>query len=252
MSSGGRQPVPTNRRLVLDLLHFARQLPMYPLERTFDLRVVADARERTSPKVSWAVLFLKAYGLLSANKPQLRQTYLRWPWPYVYEHPRSIGMLSVNRRDGDAQRICWARFAEPERQSLAQLQGKLDAYKREPIAKMYRRQLCLSRFPTPLRRLALWMSLNLSGDRRSRRLGTFGMSTLASYGAVNRYYPSCLTTNITYGPIDEQGRALVTVVYDHRLIDGAPLAEALAELEAILQGPIVRELAELSRVRQAA
>jgi pyruvate/2-oxoglutarate dehydrogenase complex dihydrolipoamide acyltransferase (E2) component len=45
---------------------------------------------------------------------------------------------------------------------------------------------------------------------------------------------------------------LVTIVYDHRLIDGAPLARALAELEAVLQGPIAEELAGLKKQAEAA
>jgi hypothetical protein len=110
----------------------------------------------------------------------------------------------------------------------------------------------LSRFPTPLRRLAWWMSLNLSAVRRARRTGTFGLSAVASLGAINRFHPTCTTTSLTYGPLNAAGRAVVTIVYDHRMIDGEPLARALAELEAILQGPIAEELAGLKRRVSAA
>jgi hypothetical protein len=135
---------------------------------------------------------------------------------------------------------------------LAEIQTQLDDYKHGQIEKTFRRQMRISRFPTPLRRLAWWMSLNLSAVRRARRIGTFGLSTVASLGAVNRFHPTCTTSSLSYGPLTSAGRTLVTIVYDHRMIDGAPLARALAELEAILQGPIADELAGLKRRVSAA
>jgi hypothetical protein len=95
-----------------------------------------------------------------------------------------------------------------------------------------------------LRRLGWWLTLNVSGASRARRVGTFGLSTLAGNGAVNRYHPTCLTTSLTYGPIDRAGQALVTILYDHRIMDGSCVARALADLEAILQNAVTRELKE--------
>ena len=40
--------------------------------------------------------------------------------------------------------------------------------------------------------------------------------------------------------------------FDHRVVDGAPMARALADLEAILAGPIADELAGLARRASAA
>jgi hypothetical protein len=87
--------------------------------------------------------------------------------------------------------------------------------------------------------------LNLSGAKRAKRLGTFGLFTLAAKGAINRHHPTCLTTSLTYGPVDRSGNVLVTILYDHRVADGNCIAPALADLEAILQGPITHELKEL-------
>ncbi len=162
---------------------------------------------------------------------------MRWPWPHIYQHEHSVGMVAINRSTPSGDRLFWGRFTSPETQSLVEIQKQLDEYKHGQIETVFRRQIRLGSFPTPLRRLAWWMSLNLSAIRRARRLGTFGLSTVASLGAVNRFHPTCTATSLTYGPISPAGRAVVTIVYDHRLIDGAPLARAIAELEAILQGP---------------
>ena len=248
----GWQSFGENRRLVVDLLSISQRLPLFPMEREFDLGQLAALREEVSPRISWVALFVKAYGLLAADIVELRQSYMNWPWPHVYQHPHSTGMVAVNRSTPLGDRLFWGRFTAPENQTLLEIQTQLDDYKHGQIEKTFRRQMRVSRFPTPLRRLAWWMSLNLSAVRRARRIGTFGLSTVASLGAVNRFHPTCTTTSLSYGPLTAAGRTLVTIVYDHRMIDGAPLARALAELEAILQGPIAEELAAMKRHASAA
>ncbi len=248
----GWQSFGENRRLVGDLLSISARLPLFPIEREFDLGELAALREETSPRISWVALFVKAYGLLAADIVELRQSYMQWPWPHIFQHEQSVAMVAVNRSTLSGDRLFWGRFTAPEKMSLTEIQIQLDDYKHGQIEKTFRRQMRVSRFPTPLRRLAWWMSLNLSAIRRARRIGTFGLSTVASLGAVNRFHPTCTTTSLSYGPLTPAGRTLVTIVYDHRMIDGAPLARALAELEAILQGPIAEELAGLKRRVSAA
>jgi hypothetical protein len=192
--------------------------------------------------MAWSVLFLKAYAMLARDCAPLRQAYLRWPWPQLYEHPTSVAMLAINRDEGESERLYWGRFQEPESQPLSRLQDQLDRYKTEPAETAFRRQEQLSRLPWPIRRLVWWLGLNVSGRLRARQLGTFGLSTLAGQGAVNRYHPTCLTTSLTYGPIDASGHSLVTILFDHRVADGACIARALRDLEALLKGPITREL----------
>jgi hypothetical protein len=243
VAKNGWQPIGVDRRLVCDLLHMSHGLPLFPMEREFDLSELAHLRDQATPRVSWVALFVKAYGLLAAEVPQLRQAWMRWPWPHIHQYEQSVGMVAVTRSTPIGERLFWGRFTAPETQSLSEIQSQLDEYKHGQVETTFRRQIRLSRFPTPLRRLAWWMSLNLSAVRRARRLGTFGLSTVAGLGAVNRFHPTCTGTSLTYGPISPTGRVLVTIVYDHRLVDGAPLARALAELEAILQGPIADELA---------
>jgi hypothetical protein len=246
-----RRRVPRSRRLVCDLLHFARQVPLFPLERSFGLAELAELRESAPCRISWPVLFLKAYGLVAMEYAQLRQAYLSWPWPHLYEHPHNVAMLAVNRADPEGDRLYWGRLIQPEECTLIELQAKLEHYKNGPTGSVFRTQRRLSRVPTPLRRLGWWLTLNLSGSARARRLGTFGLSTLASNGAVNRYHPTCLTTSLTYGPMDPSGQMLVTLLYDHRIADGNCIAGALADLEAILRGPIAGELKRLYDCKRA-
>jgi hypothetical protein len=212
-----------------------------PVEREIDLRELTVLRSEVSPKISWTMLFIKAYGLLSHQHPHLRQALMTWPWTHLYEHPCSVAMLAINRLEEQEDRLFWGRFVAPETRPLADLQAELDCYKSGPVASIFRRQVRLAQFPSPLRRIAWRLTLN-SGTKRAKRLGTFGLSTLAGLGAYNRHHPSCLSTSLSYAPMDAKGRALVTILFDHRIVDGAAIARDLAELEMILNTDIAAEL----------
>jgi hypothetical protein len=161
-------------------------------------------------------------------------------------------MVAINREHRGEDRLCWGRFVNPELSSLSSLQDALDGYQQEPVEQIFRRQVRLSRFPGPLRRLALWLNLNFARKRRARRLGTFSMSSLAGQQALNRFHPTLLATSLTFGPLDERGRALVTLVCDHRVLDGALAARALRALEEQMHGMIADELLSLQSPRAAA
>src|SRR5262249_55857269 len=118
--------------------------------------------------------------------------------------------------------------------------------------KVFRNHIRLSRLPSPLRRLIYWLNFNLGGQKRARRLGTFSMSTLAGLGVLNRGHQTFLTSSLTYGPLDDQGRTVVTLLCDHRVVDGVVAARALNDLEAALRGPIAEELQSLQARRAAA
>jgi hypothetical protein len=237
---------------VLDLVALASREAHFPVERTFELAELSALRQRSARRISWTVLFMKAYAAIAATCPQLRQAHCRWPWPRVCESAENVAMVAINRELYGEDRLCWGRFITPERRSLVELQDELDAYQREPVEQIFRRQVRLSKFPGPLRRLALWLNLNFARKRRARRLGTFSMSSLAGQQALNRFHPTLLATSLTFGPLDGRGRALVTLICDHRVLDGALAARALNSLHDTLQGAISDELRTLPSSRAAA
>jgi len=237
-----RLSISCNRALVLDGLHFARAVTLFPVERQFDLGEVAQLRSAQPMRISWAVLFLKAYAIVAREHAPLRQAYIRWPWPHLLESPYSVAMLAINREFQREDRLCWGRFDEPADQTLADLQVRLDRYLSDPVEQIFKRQVRLSRLPTWLRRTLMWWNLNFAGSMRAKRLGTFSLSTLAGQGALNRAHPTFLTSSLTYGPIDAQGRATVTLLCDHRVLDGALAARALGDLQEVMNGQIAAEL----------
>ena len=97
-----------------------------------------------------------------------------------------------------------------------------------------------------------WWNMNFAGRKRAKRFGTFTMSTLAGEGVWNRMHQSFLTSSLTYGPLDEQGRCLVTLLADHRVVDGIVAARALADLQVAFASTIRDELKSLIASRAAA
>ena len=63
--------------------------------------------------------------------------------------------------------------------------------------------------------------------------------------------PPPLTTTLNYGVIDGEGKVTVRVIYDHRVVNGATVARALARLEEILNTSLVAEIRSQSVRAQA-
>ncbi len=237
-----RLRLPRSRRLVTDVLHYRAKVPTCAHDRLCDFGPVAEARERCPARISWSMIFIKAFGLVAARVPALRQTYQRWPWPHIYQHPTSVAMVATHRDFRGEPWLFWSRFTSPERRPLIRLQSSLDCYLNEPVETNFLRQYQFSGFPTILRRVLWSWTLEKGGPDRARRSGTFFLTTIAGHGAEIQHPPAFLTANATYGPIDENGKSRVTIAYDHRLMDGHLVAHALAGIEEEMNGPIVAEL----------
>ena len=171
------------------------------------------------------------------NAP-LRRSYLEFPWPRLYEHPWMNCALAIERTYQGEDGVFVGIFRAPEQQSLVQIQQALSWYKNEPLEKVgfYRQALRFSRVPTPVRRMFWWVTLNISGYKRCKRFGTFGLSSYGNLGAENLHPISPLTTTLTYGPIDPAtGQVVVKLIYDHRVLDGAYIARRLRDIEDALK-----------------
>ena len=238
----GRLAIPRSRRLTLDVLHLHKQSATCAHDRQFRLSHVAELRSQLPVRISWAVIFIKAFGIVAAKRPVLRQTYQRWPWPHLYQHAQNVAMLATHRMHREEPWVFWSRFVSPETQSLSALQANLDRFLTEPPNKVFRQQWQLSGLPTFLRRFLWWWTLNIALAKRARRSGTFFLTTLAGKGVEIQDPPAFLTSNLTYGPMDDQQQCRVTMSYDHRLMDGSFVADCLIELEEVMNHQIAAEL----------
>lgn len=245
---GRRRRLSPARAIVIDLLHFSRRIPNQAITREFRLARLATLRKAGEGRtIGWTALFLHGYALLSCRHPVLRQCYMTWPWPHLYEHPHPVGRMTVSRAYDGEDRVFFAHVPRPDQMSCSEVQDWIDQIKQAPVesVKRFRQQIVVSRLPTVLRRPLWWVALNLSGGIRAEMCGTFGMTTVGSAGATVPQAPSIASTTFTFGPVAQDGAVSVSMTFDHRLLDGLPAAEFLRELEEILESGVANEVAAL-------
>ena len=235
-------PMSGPRACVADIAVVARDLPLFPVDRWLHMGSVAEARSAAPFRIGWAAIFLKAYGIVAAEMPLLRTWVVRGLRPRLATAAESVATLAVNRREGDADRLCFCRLHRPDAAPLTVIQRFVDDCQTREVADMFKRQLQLEMLPGWLRRTVLRWNLHSSSPKRPSRLGTFSLSTLAGFQAFNRFHPTLCTTSLAYGPLEPDGRCLVTIIADHRVLDGATVAAALVRLEQVLATQIADAL----------
>ncbi len=247
-----RMSIPRSRRLVIDLMWLRKDVPTTAHSRNCDLSPVVAARDHAGERIAWSMLFIKAYAIVAKKYPPLRQVFMKWPWPHLFQNPASVASV-VTHRDVDGEPwLFWTRFIQPESQSLVNLQRQMDAHQSDPVQQIFRREWVFSGFPTPLRRILWWWTINVSGRKRVKRCGTFCLTTIGSRGAEICDPPGFLTGNLTFGPIDATGGCRITLSYDHRLLDGRMVADILADVEQTLNTLLVAELQKISSSKRDA
>ncbi|MEI7921597.1 MAG: hypothetical protein WCJ40_06775 [Planctomycetota bacterium] len=241
-------PVSASRRIIMDLMHEARQVPSIPVQRTINLKDLDSIRRLTDPRISWFAIFMKAFAVVAEDYPQLRRSLIRYPWTRFYDHPISICSVAIERQFENEPCLFFAHFRAPEKQTLVEIQDSLKRYKELPILSlgMYRRALSIGRLPTLLRRILWWSSLNFSGIKRAKRMGTFGITSYGVLGAESLHPISPLTCTFNFGPISPDGTVSIKIIYDHRTLDGSEVARRLKNIEEVLMTLVRDELLHLA------
>jgi hypothetical protein len=231
-------------------MHYCAQVPCVIVDRRMSLAPLALARRNCVPRPSWCALFSKGLGIVANRHPELRRLYLPFPRPHLYEHSRNICIINVARRFGDEAIVLQVPIRSPERRALGELDDLLRSYKEEPLEnfRVFRRSMMLSRLPRPLRRLVWWITLNFLGRRRAHNFGTCGITSTASQGAGILYLRP-LAATLHYGMFHSGDSIDVRLCFDHRVMDGALAATALADLESILLTEIADEVSGMSQKR---
>lgn len=247
---GRSLPVSPFRRIVTDLMQFSRQVPSVTADRRMDLSPLVAARNAQAPRPGWCVLFSKAFAMLGRDYPALRRSYLKFPWPRLYEHPHSVVALNVERELHGEPIVLFCLIRGPENRTVAEMDAMVRHHKEEPLEKLrsYQRSLAVARIPWPLRQGFWWGSLNFFGRRRCHNFGTFGISSIAAQGAGLLHLIPLLTSTLHYGLFDAQNRLEMRLSWDHRVMDGATVGRVLTDLESLLNREMVRELTAVRRL----
>jgi len=236
------------RRMIIDLLYFARGLPTVPVQKHISVAQLAAARAACSERPRWTAIFTKAYGLVAEEFPELRRAYVKFPWPHLYEYPQSRATVMVER-DYHGEPAVWPiAVRDPARLTLQEIASLLRHAAIAPVEEVreIRRVIRVTRLPRPLRRLLWWLGLNI-GRQRGNYFGTFGVSVYSALASESLHPLSPLTTLLNYGVMDGAGVLNVRIIYDHRVMDGATVARALARLEEILNSAMLDEVRALTQ-----
>ena len=240
-------PLSLSRRFVIDLLYFARGIPTVPVQKRMSLGALAAARAACRERPRWTAIFTKAYALTAREFPEFRRAYVKIPWPHLYEYSASNATVMIERDYRGEPGLFPISIKEPARQSLREIGRQLEHVSTAPVEEIkdFRRMIQFTRLPRPLRRAFWWICLNI-GRQRGNYFGTFGVSVYSALHAESLHPLSPLTTLLNYGVMSSDGVLDVRIIYDHRVMNGATVARALARLEEILNSAILEEVRALA------
>jgi len=238
-----RIPLTNDRRLVCDIIDIARKIPTAPVHCEIDVTELKQLRRQTSEAISWQVIMMRAFALLSREMPKLRQLYAPWPRPHIYQHPESVCLLTVAREHQGQERLFFARFCQPENLSLIQLQAQFDHYRKAPIneIRQLKHQLRFARMPWLIRKIGWTLLTHVMPGSRARQMGTFGMSLSGFRQVRGSYHLSPCTSTLGYDQLCRKGKAYVTLTFDHRILDGKPAVDVLGRLADVLKNQVTAE-----------
>jgi hypothetical protein len=232
------------RRVVDDGLYFAKQMPTVPVERRMDLSRLRIALREVDNAPNWSAIFLKGFALVAREMPELCRVYLPWPRPHLYEYPVSIGVLPLEREHDEGETGLFPYLiSNPAARSLLDITADIRHAKDAPWRgiKQFRRMLAVARLPRLLRRTLWGFGFNV-GRFRSRYFGTFLVTTVGPAGASTMHPIAPVTTTIGYGQFLAGGNIDVRGIFDHRVLDGLPMARALVRLDEVLNNEILNEI----------
>jgi hypothetical protein len=240
-------PLSVPRRMVIDLLYFARAIPTVPVQKRMALGPLMAARAACKERPRWTAMFTKGYALMAREFPEFRRAYVKLPWHHLYEYPQSNATIIVEREYRGEAGLFSISIKEPARQSLREIGQQLEYGSTAPVEsiKDFRRAMTFARLPKPIRRALWWICLNW-GRQRGNYFGTFGVSVYSALNAESLHPLSPLTTLLNYGVMSSDGVLDVRIIYDHRVMNGATVARALARLEEILNSVILEEVRSLA------
>ena len=154
------------------------------LTRALDVRQLIEARALAAQPPGWAAIFVKAFALVAKDEPVLRTLYAKWPWPSFYELPRSIAMVAIARVEDGQDCVLPQKVPAADTLTLTEVDAQIRQAKDAPIGEVpaFRKILRVTRLPLPLRRLMWLVGLNF-GRQRANWFGSFGVTSVAAYGA---------------------------------------------------------------------
>jgi hypothetical protein len=249
---GKRIRLSAPRRLITDVMRLAAAVPSVPVERLMDLSAVIAARRGLSDRPPWVGIFAKAMALTARDLPELRRTFMKWPWPHLYEYEDSVATITIDREYEGEPCVAVRIIKEVATLPLPVIAGMIHESKASPMEQLkeFKRAIMIARLPGIIRRPAMWLAYNMP-RQRANYFGTFSVTAVSFLGADALHLPTPTTSLLTFGVFGADGRVPVRITMDHRVFDGMEIAKIMARLEGVLNGPILQELRSMAKTPMA-
>ena len=233
-------------------MHASAGVPFVSLTRSLNVREVVEARARGAQAPGWAAIFVKAFALVARTEPTLRTLHVKWPWPCLYELPCSVGMVAVARVEKGEDCVLFERVRGADQMTLTAVDALIRRAKTAPLHEIpsFRKTLCVTRLPIPLRRLAWAIGMNF-GRQRANFCGSYGVTSVAAYGPGELHALSPGPFLLSYGVVKPDDTIDVVLRWDHLVCDAALIAQTLTRLEQVLGGEIAAELDAIPPLNEA-
>ncbi len=198
-------------------------------------------------KTSITAFLIKAIGIAQRNHPDSRAALMPWGQTMVMEN--IVAGFTCEKEVPGGQAVYIGIIKDPDTKSLVQITNELKDYAQQEIENIP--QLALeerfNHMPWLIRRVILTAGLFLPWIRFNVMPASFGISSLGKLG-MTAIIPPCVNTStfgvgkveeravVRNGNIEVRPMLTVTLNFDHRLIDGAPAARFLNDVQALMEG----------------
>ena len=236
-------PLTLGRKLVADLVAASDWTTKGVISRQMHLPRLVAARAAQIDRSPWTALIATGFSRVAAQRPELRRSYAPLPRPHLYEVPVSIAVITVARELNGEEILQFARIRAPDLLGPVTTGTELRRLSSMPLTDIpdSRKLLAIMRWPWPIRKILWWIGLNV-GRQRANFFGTFGITSLAGMNASINSAVHPLSICLSWSPLSEDSKTVLVCSFDHRVCDGMTIAQALAALEAELEGPVASAL----------
>lgn len=244
---------------VLDMITYIGRdsVPTY-LFYDIDMTWVEALRSRLKEKgvkMTVTAILLKSIGIAQRLHPASRTAIL--PWGRTVTFNDIVAGFTVERYVESQPSVFFGSITSPDSKPLAAIAEELRAYGEDEMATVPQLEVedRFNNMPWLFRRFILWLGLRFPKVRLRYMGATFGLSSLGKFGA-KALIPPCVSTS-TFGvgtveprPVVVDGRVeirpMMTLIlnFDHRLIDGAPAARFLQDVQKLLEGDLQKHIEE--------
>lgn len=235
----------------VDLFRETKQYWLFPLWTEVDMGRAEALREewkRQGARVTYTALVVKAVadaiGELQGGNPELNAAVLGFPFKRMAYFDGVDVAVASEKRYEETEYFHVGILRDCGRRPLPQIAEELARLAASTEGEEFESTRALIRKPHLVRRCALWASRNFPALVRKYR-GTVFVSSVGKYG-VNAFAMTNHNISFSFGevsarPAVSEGAVVVrpqmilTMVIDHRVINGGPAARLLARVKRRLE-----------------